>query len=166
MAFRAPTRTQLLLLFLGLAPAIWPFSLYAMKCAGLLPEGSSFKPSVFGVFFYFFAWWFFGLLMTWAWFLTWIPTVVAALLSERALHFICARLRAPFATRLALVGVCSVVCGLIFATVFAISSALVTHQPVTAQVAALSQMVLSVGITGAVLGVIVGAWPQLTPSIG
>lgn len=164
MAFRAPTRTQLLMLFLVLAPAVWPFSLYAMSCAGLLAKTSSFQPSLFGVVFYFIAWWFFGLLMVWAWFFTWIPTVVAALVFERALHYICSRPRAPFGTRWALIVVCSLVGGLIYAAVFAISIAAVAHQQVTTQIGALSQMVLSVGITGAILGVIVGAWPRLTPS--
>ena len=165
MAFRAPTRTQMLVLFLAAAPAIWPFSLYLMTRLGLLAQGSSFEPSVFGVFFYFIMWWFFGLLMPWAWFFTWIPTVVAALVCERVLHLICPRLHAPFDNRLALMGVCSVVCGVIFAAVFAVSTGLVTHQPITAKIGALNQMVLSVGITGAGLGFIVGAWRRLTPSI-
>jgi hypothetical protein len=38
------------------------------------------------------------------------------------------------------------------------------YMQVTAQIGTLSQMVLPVGITGAILGVIVGAWPRLTPS--
>lgn len=163
MAFRAPTRTQLLLVFLILAPACWSLSLYVMSYAGLIKE-SFFKQGGFGFFFLYVAWWYFGLLMTWAWFFTWIPTVVAALVSERALHFICGRYRALFGTRLALVCVFGVVCGLIYAAVFAISIALVAHQQVPTQIGPLSQIVLSVGITGAILGVIVGAWPRLTPS--
>lgn len=165
MAYRAPTRTQLLLAFLFLAPACWSLSLYLMSYAGLIKE-SFFKQGVFGFFFIYAAWWFFGLLMTWAWFFTWIPAVVAALVSQRALHLICGRYRAQFGARLALISIFSVVCGLTYAAVFAISIALVAHQQVTTQIGPLSQIVLSIGITGAILGVIVGAWPRLTPSTG
>jgi len=163
MAFRPPSRAQLLVLFLALAPAVWPFSLYATSYAGLNTE--LFRHGVIsGLLILIVLWWFFGLLMPWAWFFTWIPTVLAALVCQRTLSFICARYAAQLRTRLVLVGICSVVCGITYAAVFAISTALIAHRQAIAQIGSLSQMALSVGVTGAVLGVIVGAWPRLTPS--
>lgn len=168
MTFRAPSRKQMVLLFLIAGPMLWP---YALLLAG--PHSAGALNGIYGaslfkyislIFIGFGAWWMFAWAPTF-WLSTWVPTVLAALASERALHIVCRHYRARVGSRALLIVISSVVCAVISVAIFAPLQWLAFHPPKVSEMGSLSQLVWMVAIIGAFLGVIAGAWPRLTPSI-
>lgn len=161
MIFRPPSKKQLILLFLTLGPILWPFGMYAASGSMPdLPSGIPFSSIIYG----FVSWWSFALYPS-GWLLTWIPTVLAALACERALYLICGKFRVRFNARITLIGLCAVTFGLLSALIFGILSPFSVLSQELVQVATLGGWMLTIGITGAILGVIAGAWPRLTPRL-
>lgn len=166
MIFRPPSKKQLIILFLTLGPLLWPFGMYAAPRGAPLPP--PFLPFadhgflyiigtiVFSVIYGFASWWTFALFPS-GWLLTWIPTVLTALACERALYLVCGKYRVHFNARITLIGSCGVTFGLLSALIFGILSPLSVPSQELVQVATLGGWMLTIGITGAILGVIVGA---------
>lgn len=164
----------MIILFLTLGPVLWPFGMYASPTGAPPPPILPFADHgflhvlgtiVFSVFYGFASWWSFALFPS-AWLLTWIPTVLAALACERALYLICGKYRVRFNARITLVGLCAIAFGLLSALIFGILSPFSARSRELVQVATLGGWMVTIGITGAMLGVIVGAWPRLTTRVG
>jgi hypothetical protein len=167
MMFRAPSRKQMVLLFLVAGPMLWPFAMlltgpHSTASQSVIHGGSLF--TYFSLIFIGFgAWWMFAWAPTY-WLVTWIPTVLAALASERALHMVCHHYRANYGARTMLSVIACVVCGVISASIFATLQLIALRPQKIAEISTLGQLVLMVAIIGGFLGAIVGVWPRLTPS--
>jgi len=160
----------MILVFVIFGPMIWPFGMYAtptpMSGSGSLHalfHGDVPLHVIVSMLYGFWTWWM-SLLFPLTWLMTWIPTVLAALACERLLYLICVRYRVRFNARITLIGFCGVAFSVVSAAIFQVLSMITVLPQGLAQSATLNPWTPTVAITGAVLGVIVGSWPRLTPS--